>query len=39
MRSEPTLIAYVVTDPREGGDRKVNWHEVGPLSRATKSGH
>jgi hypothetical protein len=27
--SKPTHIAYVVTEPREGSDKKAVWHEVG----------
>lgn len=29
--SRPTHIAYVVTDPKEGSDRKATWREVGAV--------
>ena len=29
--SKPTHTAYVVINPREGGDRKATWHEVGAV--------
>jgi hypothetical protein len=31
MSNRPTHIAYVVTDPREGSDKKAIWHEVGSV--------
>ena len=31
MSSKPTHIAYVVTEPREGSDRKAQWHPVGAV--------
>ena len=31
MSSKPTHIAYVVTEPKEGSDRKAIWHEVGAV--------
>jgi hypothetical protein len=31
MSSKPTYTAYVVTDPKEGTDRKAQWHEVGAI--------
>ena len=29
--SKPTHIAYVVTDPKEGTDKKAIWREVGAV--------
>ena len=29
--SKPTHIAYVVTDPKEGSERKAIWREVGAI--------
>jgi hypothetical protein len=29
--SKPSHIAYVVTDPKEGSDRKAIWREVGAI--------
>jgi hypothetical protein len=29
--SKPTHIAYVVTEPKEGSDRKAIWREVGAI--------
>jgi hypothetical protein len=29
--SKPTRIAYLVTDPKEGSDKKAVWHEVGAI--------
>jgi len=29
--SKPTHIAYVVTDPKEGTDKKTLWREVGAV--------
>lgn len=37
MSIKPTHFAYVVTDPKEGSDRKAIWHEVGSV-RPHKSG-
>ena len=31
MSTKPTHIAYVVTEPKEGSDRKAAWHEVGTI--------
>lgn len=31
MSSKPTHIAYVVTQPKEGSDRKAVWHRVGSV--------
>ena len=31
MTNKPTHIAYVVTEPKEGSDRKAVWHEVGTV--------
>jgi hypothetical protein len=31
MSNKPTHIAYVVTDPKEGSDRKAIWHRVGSI--------
>jgi hypothetical protein len=31
--SRPSHIAYVVTDPEEGSDRKAIWREVGAVWR------
>ena len=31
MNSKPTHIAYVVTEPKEGSDRKAVWREVGAI--------
>jgi hypothetical protein len=31
MSSKPTHTAYVVTEPKEGSDRKPQWHEVGAI--------
>jgi hypothetical protein len=29
--SKPTHIAYIVTDPKEGSDKKAVWREVGAI--------
>jgi hypothetical protein len=29
--TKPTHIAYIVTDAKEGSDKKANWREVGAL--------
>lgn len=31
MSTKPTHTAYIVTDPKEGSDRKPIWHEVGAI--------
>jgi hypothetical protein len=31
MSTKPTHIAYVVTDPKEGSDKKATWHQVGTI--------
>jgi hypothetical protein len=31
MSSKPTHSAYVVIDPKEGRDRKAQWHEIGAI--------
>jgi hypothetical protein len=31
MSSKPSHIAYVVTQPEEGSDRKPVWHQVGAI--------
>ena len=31
MSSKPSHIAYVVTEPEEGSDRKPVWHQVGAI--------
>lgn len=31
MSSKPTHIAYIVTDPKEGTDKKAVWREVGAV--------
>ncbi len=31
MSSKPTHTAFIVTDPKEGSDRKPVWHEVGAV--------
>jgi hypothetical protein len=31
MSSKPTHIAYVVTDPKEGSDKKAVWHPIGTV--------
>jgi hypothetical protein len=31
MSNRPTHTAYVVSDPKEGSDRKPIWHEVGAI--------
>jgi hypothetical protein len=28
---KPTYIAYVVTEPKDGTDRKAQWHQVGAI--------
>jgi hypothetical protein len=29
--SKPSHIAYIVTDPKEGSDRKAQWREIGAV--------
>jgi hypothetical protein len=31
MTNRPTHTAYIVTDPKEGRDRKAAWHEIGAV--------
>lgn len=31
MSNKPTHNAYVVTDPKEGSDKKAIWHRVGSV--------
>ena len=31
MSGKPTHIAFVVTNPKEGSDKKAIWHEVGAV--------
>ena len=31
MSNKPTHTAYIVTDPKEGSERKAVWHEVGAV--------
>ena len=31
MTNKPTHNAYVVTEPKEGSDRKAFWHRVGSI--------
>ena len=31
MSNKPTHTAYIVTEPKEGTDRKGIWHEVGAV--------
>lgn len=31
MSTKPTHNAYIVTDPKEGSDRKAQWHQVGAV--------
>lgn len=31
MSNKPTHIAYVVIEPKEGSDRKSQWHPVGAI--------
>ena len=31
MTTKPTHTAYVVTEPKEGSDRKAHWHPVGSI--------
>jgi hypothetical protein len=36
--TKPAYIAYVVTDPKEGTDKKAFWHEVGGVWPHSKGG-
>jgi hypothetical protein len=31
MNTRPTHIAYIVSEPKEGTDRKAIWHRVGAV--------
>lgn len=31
MTNKPTHTAYIVTEPKEGMDRKAQWHEIGAV--------
>jgi hypothetical protein len=31
MSTRPTHTAYIVSEPKEGSDRKAIWHEVGAV--------
>lgn len=31
MSNKPTHTAYLVIEPKEGSDRKAQWHEVGAI--------
>jgi hypothetical protein len=31
MADRPTHIAYIVSEPKEGSDRKAIWHEFGSV--------
>ena len=31
MSNKPTHTAYIVTEPKEGTDRKAQWHEIGAI--------
>lgn len=31
MSNKPSHYAYIVTDPKEGSDRKAQWHQVGAV--------
>jgi hypothetical protein len=31
MSNRPSHIAYVVSDPKEGNDRRAQWHQVGSI--------
>jgi len=31
MSNKPTHTAYIVSEPKEGSDRKAIWHEVGAV--------
>ncbi len=36
MSNKPTHYAYIVTDPKEGSDRKAQWHQVGAIWQHSK---
>jgi hypothetical protein len=31
MSSKPSHTAYILTEPKEGSDRKAIWHEIGAI--------
>ncbi|MEJ0047136.1 MAG: hypothetical protein WDN04_14240 [Rhodospirillales bacterium] len=31
MTTKPTHTAYVVVEPKEGSDRKAQWHKIGAI--------
>lgn len=31
MSTKPTHTAYIVIDPKEGSDRKPQWHQIGAV--------
>ena len=31
MSTKPTHTAYVVVEPKEGSDRKAQWHKIGAI--------
>jgi hypothetical protein len=31
MHPKPTRTAYIVTEPKEGSDRKAQWHPIGAV--------
>ena len=31
MSNKPSHTAYIVTEPKEGTDRKAQWHEIGVI--------
>ena len=31
MSNKPSHTAYIVTDPKDGGDTKAQWHEIGAV--------
>lgn len=36
MSMKPTHTAYIVIEPKEGTDRKAQWHEIGAIWSHTK---
>lgn len=36
MSNKPSHIAYIVTEAKEGSDKKANWREVGVLFKHGK---
>ena len=36
MRNKPTHTAYIVTDAKEGRDKKATWHTIGAVFRHSK---